>query len=420
VYAYHTPAGFGGGYDLVQNAQRVREFLDFMGSSKGPEVTEFREKYSKHLIDSYVLDPAAANNFARRDAAAGMAANLLAGDLGRPEIATRMLASYSPEQRKTILECAARSNGLFGEEVLKNPASDRYIDVRDIRVPDGAAMLMLAVAGTDSADADKIAVELARMPVTLPRLFEGMGAGNRVDALTLVVTRHHRPVLDALTQYDGTYIGDEKNPNLQQYMQNASDLGALFKMTLFNPKSTYSSLLQDQIVAYAGDLARTINQPGPNGDQVGQMAMLQAALTDGVRQGFEQLAKDQAKMKEVLGFLLDLAVSAVPLSKWTSAGLEKVLTDVFGNNPRLKDALKTPFEQLFDKSTGKLTDAGKKALLDSLGVDRGNLEIARNAANKLNEGFMNQISEQDYDRKQVDTDYKLILVGISTIRSKEK
>ena len=31
---------------------------------------------------------------------------------------------------------------------------------------------------------------------------------------------------------------------------------------------------------------------------------------------------------------------------------------------------------------------------------------------------MNQISKGDYDRKQVDTDYKLIVIGISTIREK--
>jgi hypothetical protein len=285
-------------------------------------------------------------------------------------------------------------------------------------VPDGAQSLMLGVARTQSAQADRIALDFARMPTSAPGVFEGVGAKDRVDALTLAVASHHKPVLDALTDYDNTYIGNESKPNLQQYMQNASDLGALFKLTLFNPDSTYSASLQEKMVGYAGELAKTINNPGANGDEVGHMAMLQAGLTDGVRQGFEQLARDQAKVKETLGFLLDLAVSAVPFGKMTSDGLQKVVTETFGNNPRLQEALKAPLEKLVDQGSGKLTDEGKKALLDSLDTPHRNLEIARSAANTLNETFMKQVSPSDYDRKQIDTDYKLILVGITTIRGK--
>jgi hypothetical protein len=408
------------GYDKAQNAQRVREFFDFMESSEGPEATKFRQNYARHLIDNYVLDVKATDNVEQRNAAAGLAANLMGGDIGHPEIATRLLAQYSPEQRKTILDTASYSSGLYGEESLKGDASARQIDPRDICLPDGGTMLMLAVAGDRSPAADKLAIEMARLPGNSPSLFEGFGGKNRVDAMTLVVSNHSRPVLDALTNYDNHYIGDEKNPSLHQFMQNASDLGALFKLTMFNPDSHWSKGLQDEVVEYSRSLAKTINEPGANGDEANQLAMLQAGVTDGVRKGYQKLADDDARQKEAIGFLLDLGFAAVPVGKWTSGAMEKGLVDMFGDSPAVREALKTPLEQMVDKTTGKLTDQGKKAILDSLGKERGNLEIFKSTANQLNEAFINQIDKKDYDRNDIKMNYNVILDGIDKVRNREK
>lgn len=148
--------------------------------------------------------------------------------------------------------------------------------------------------------------------------------------------------------------------------------------------------------------------------------LLQASLADGVRQGYQQLADQRDKQKEVLGFIVDLAVAGLPISKWTSSGIKSALAETFGNNPRLQQALQVPLEQMFDKTTGKLTDQGKKDIVDALGTEEGSLEIAKNAANQLNESLMKQINPDDYDRKQIDTDYKLVWIGISTIRDKKR
>ncbi len=411
----------GNTIDQVGDAQRLRQFLDFMDSADGPEAAQFRQKFAQHLIDDYVLNSAASfNDPQRRDAAAGLAANLLAGDVGNPQIAAEGLAKYDDGQLKSIMEAAARSNNLYSETVLKSAAGERQLDARDICVPDGAAALMLAVASKDSPEADQAAVKMSRLAASAPDVFEGIGAEDRVDALTLAVTNHDKAVLDALTDYDGKYIGTVDNVDLMQYMQNASDLGALFKLTLLDPKSSYSNLLQQKVVDYAGGLTKQINSPGPDDVQVGRMAMLQASLADGVRQGYQQLADQKEKQKEVLGFIVDLAVAGLPISKWTSSGIKSALAETFGNNARLQQALQVPLEQMFDKTTGKLTEQGKKAIVDALGAEEGSLEIAKNAANQLNESFMKQINPDDYDRKQIDTDYKLVWIGISTIRDKKK
>lgn len=420
LLAGYKNSGLGGSYDPVESSQHLREFLDLMDASKGPEAREFRQKYAQHLIDQYVLNEAAAfNNPMLRDAAAGLATNLLGGDLAHPQTAAEGIAKYDGSQLKTIMEAAARSNGLYSEEVLRGQADERGIDARDIFVPDGAAALMLSVASEGSPAGDKAAVKLSRLAASAPDAFKGQGAENRVNALTLAVSNHHKAVLDGLTDYDRKLIATVDDVNLQQYMQNASDLGALFKLTLFDPKSKYSNLLQQKITDYAGDQSKQINQSGPNDEAAGHMSMLQASLTDGVRQGYQQLADDKAKQQEMLGFIVDLAVAGLPISKWTSSGIKKVLSETFGDNPKLQEALKTPLEQMFDKTTGKLTDAGKKAIVEALGQEEGNLEIAKNGANQLVESFMNQIDPNDYDRGKIETDYNLILIGIGTIRDRK-
>jgi hypothetical protein len=411
-----------GSFDQVENAKRVREFIDFASSSNSSETQQFRQDYAKHLLDEVVLNKAVGyNNPVERDAAAGLAANLLASN--SPEATVKLLAGYDKDL-PAILDAAARSNSIYGADVLKVPASDRRLDSKDIAPYDGATLLMLSVARADKSPndpaldkaLDTVSLDLGRLPSSNPAIFEGPGGKDRVDALTLAFTRHPEPILNELTKYDSTYIGGTEKPDLQQYMENASELGALFKLTLFSPDSTYREGLQAKVVDYAGGLAAQINQPGAGGDAVGRMAMLQAGLTDAVRQGYQELAKDEKARKQVLGFVMDLALSALPAGKWVSGAAEKVILDTFGNNPRLQEALKGVSGKLIDGTTGKITDAAKEKILSTLGSEAGSVEIAKNAVNQLNENFMKQLDEKDYDRNQVQTTYNQILNGISIAR----
>jgi len=119
-----------------------------------------------------------------------------------------------------------------------------------------------------------------------------------------------------------------------------TELGTLFKTTLFNPDSSYRSLLQGKVVQYAGDLKNEVNQAGPNQDAAGHLAMLSASLTDGVRQGYTELAKDEAAKKEMLGMVVDIAL----------AGFDAVL----GDKPNQIDKQRPDVEV----SAADLLDAG--------------------------------------------------------------
>ena len=422
---YYNVAGFGTAPDRIQNAQDMRKFVDFINSSNGPEVAEFREKYAQHLIDQYVLNPAVGyNNPQQRDAAAGLAGNLIGGDISRPDIAAKTLAKYDFDQVRTIMESAARSNGIYGEDAIKGEAATRVdpsngqpYNARDISVPNGAALIMDSVGLSTSANADKVATEIARLPANASSIFDSKSIGGKdnTDALTLMVTNHSKPVFDTLAKYDDTYIGDKDNPNLQQYMKNGSELGTLFKTTLFNPDSTYRGLLQDKVTQYAGELKNEVNQPGPNQDAAGHLAMLSASLTDGVRQGYTELAKDEAAKKEMLGMVVDIALAGLPVSKWAAKPVEDLIKNTFPSQS-MQEALNGLAGKLIDAPVGKLNDAAKKAIVDALGKSEGNLAIAQNLSNDLHNAFFNQVSSSDYDREFAQVSYNQILNGIQLAR----
>jgi len=410
---FFTNGGLGAGPDTLQNAQNLREFIDFFNVSSGPEVAAFRETFGKHLIDQYVLNPAVGyNNPSQRDAAALLATNILGFDNNRPEIAVNALQGYDAGQLKTIMESAARADGSLGQEAIKGLAESRGLDPRDASVYDGGTLLMLAVARTDSPAADKLAVEFAKMAHDAPSVFEGPGGKDRIDALTLTVSSHSKAVFDVLTNFDTTNIQGKSDTNNLQFKENATDLGALFQLTLFNPDSTYSATLQGKIVDYATGLTTAINQPGSNTEEIGRLAMLQASLSDAITQGYDKLNADEAKKKELIGFVVDLALSALPVGKWTSASVEKVIVDTFANNPKLQDALKGLSGKLIDATTGKLTDEAKKTIVDTLGKQEGSLEIAKNSVNHLNQMFAGQITDAA-DQTDLKTNYVTIYEAIT-------
>jgi len=415
IWGYGPP---GSGGDPVESARRMRSFVDFFSSSTGPETQAFRANYGKHLIDQYVLNDAVGyHDPQRRDAAAGLAANLLAGDTSRPDIATDMLGSYEFDQLKTIMESAARSNDLFGNDALRPHAQSRMLDVRNIALPNGSALLMDVVAMSHSSKADAVAANLARLPANAPAIFDAKRYGGRdnVDALTLVVAGHPNAVLDARSRYDETYIGDAKNPNLQQYMVNGAELGALFRTTLFNPDSTHRNMLQDSLTKYAVQLERAVNQSGPNRDAAGRLSMLSAALTDAVRQSNIELAKNEAAKKQFLGMAVDIALAGLPAGKWTSAAAEKLIEQAF-TSQRVQGTLKGLSGKLIDTTTGRLTEEAKRRIVDALGQGNGNAEIAKNLANTLHDSIFNQISESDYDKEFMQNAYTDILNGIQLSR----
>jgi hypothetical protein len=123
------------------------------------------------------------------------------------------------------------------------------------------------------------------------------------------------------------------------------------------------------------------------------------------------LAKNEAARKQLLGMAVDIALAALPVGKWASSAAEKLIAQAF-TGQHVQAALK----ELSGQLTGQLTDKAKEKIVDALGKDTGNAEIAKNLANSLHEGIFNQVSEADYDKEFMQNAYTGILSGIQLSR----
>lgn len=406
----------GTSFDKVADAQRVRQFLDFIDSSSSPDVAQFRQKYAQHLLDQYVLNGSVANqNPFQRDAAAGLAANLLGGDISRPELVVNTLMhggpqgkGYSPDQIQTFMQAAARSNGLYGEDILKVPAQDNHLDVRDICVPNGAALLMDEVGLTKGPDADALALQMAQLAKNAPDIFDKSHAGYQanVDSLTLMATNHSQYILDQLTTKNSDYTGTVGDPNSQQFITNGQQLAALFKTAMFNPDSYYRQNLGDAVKQYATGLKdQVLNKTDPVANGVhtsasNHLAMLFGSLDEGVRLGYTQMAADQKAKKDLWGMAVDIALAGIPASKWAEKPVTDWIENAFQGNSYVQDALKGATGKLIDTPYGKLTDSAKAALVNALvqSGDDKNQAAYKVFANSLRDGVINQMADNNVNK----------------------
>ena len=388
----------GHGYDQrIENAEQAAELLDFINSSDGPEVAEFRETYARHLIDNYVLDDNVqlSDDQVSREAAAGIAALLLGGDASRPEIAVNVLSDLTPEQRATFYGYAADSKNLFSEGELQSVLlhSPRYdydeASVAALAQPDALATVIGAIADADGADATALAVELSRLPEQKADWFssdhDGRGFGqhgyeDRANAMSSLFANHSDAILDELSEYDDSGargVDDDASTDRKQYEVNGRDLSALLELTVFNSdveeanRAAVRSEVLDYVDEQAGIIEDSRSLPDSQGYQEasGRLVVLSAATEVAVDRGFEQLKADREAQKEAIAFVVDLALAAAPLPDKITSLTSDTINELFTDNPLVKDALNGLTGEIIDSATGQLTDAAKEQLYENLDSD---------------------------------------------------
>lgn len=384
IYNY---AGYG--YDQrLEHAADVDALLEFLGSSDGPEVAQFREEYSQHLIETYVVDDNVqlSDDNASREAAAGLAALLMGGDPANPDIAVDVLARLTPEQRTTFFDYAADSKNLFGKESLEYLENYGDVSVDDVSQPDPLATVINAVANSDTYAAGDLAAEIARYPQSNSawfgddhddRGFPQSGYESRADAMTALLAGHSDAILDALTADNDTGARSVDDTDLTHREANGRDLGALLELTVFNADAdaTTVAAARSEILDYVGEQSRAIDRSSslPNSEGYleasNRLVVLSAATYVAVDNGFEQLAADQKAQQEAIAFMVDLALAAVPLSSRLSSAASGTISELFANNPLVSEALDGLTGEVIDQATGQLTDAAKDQLYEALESD---------------------------------------------------
>lgn len=381
---------YGGyGYDnRIESAEDVAALLDFLDSSSGPEVAEFREQYAQHLIENYVVDDNVqlGDSGASREAAAGIAALLMGGDPANPDIAVNVLSRLSAEERATFYDQAADAKNLFAEEELLGLTYYDEARAAELSQPDPLATVIQAIADSDAYAANGLAAEFARFPQAQSgwfgdghddRGFGQYGYEERVNAVTSLLSQHSDPILDALTADTDTGARSIDDTDLTHREANGRDLGALLELTVFNPDTDLAQRegARDQILDYVDEQAQAIerSRTAPNSEGFEEasdrLVVLSAATNVAVDRGFEALASDRAAQQEAIGFIVDLALAAVPLSSRLSAAASGTISELFADNPLVKDALDGLSGQIIDQTTGQLTDEAKQALYENIGSD---------------------------------------------------
>ncbi len=417
--AWMAPSGLSDVDGYVENARHMRDFAElFSGPQYSAAVSEFRNAYSQHLIKNYASNDKL-SNYEQRDYATMQAAVLLNGDSARGDITAQTLNELPEDQLHTFMSRLADVSPMYGNEFLKNITGSSAVAMRDnltakdIALHDQYAGLMSQVAGVGTSDAEAAAVKLARLPALDEDAFKDNP--DRANALAQLFNAHTTPILDQLSDFDDKQAANSDDPDKFAYMQNASELGSLFKATMFNPDSSSSTSVQASVLRYADAQKVLVNSPEGDADARGRLAMLSAASADAITQGFHAIEDDKKAQQDLIGFIADVALAGVPMDKLKD-GVAGMLGDVF-DRPAVKDALKGISGELVDSATGKLTDSAKEKLADALGKDETNMLTQQAASNAFRSAILNGIENQDR-YGDVKSDTLTILNGIEAWRDR--
>lgn len=366
--------GIHGHHDMVQSAERVNDFVTLMTASGGATAAEFREKYSTHLIESYVLDQRV--DPLQRSAAAGVAAELLGGRGARPSESVALLDRlHADGNLDTFLEQVQSSADLFGREILEYPAEAALKDVDQVALGDGLAGIMDVVSRSGTPEAAALAVELAQLPSSQPRWFEGGAAEARAEALTGAFLRHDQAVLDAFTVYDRSGSATTSRPNQQGYDVNVLRLGRLLEVTLFNPDAPNAAAVQRSILDYAGELTDRINASRGNENNegfmepAGRLAVLSAGTSESIAIMYDRIAASEQARADAIGFVVDLALAAIPVGSLANDQIKAALAQMMPEGA-IRTAVEGLSGQLVNTATGRLTTEAKAQLASAIGSDR--------------------------------------------------
>jgi len=394
VKGFSGPEGTEGQATAAQN---VREFLDFMQSSTGPEATQFKVNFSDHLLSTYVAGNGSAavqyNHPDQTSVAAAVASNLLSqASVQNPNAATSVLSKYTGQLPQILQAAENGGNWMTLKNVLVN--SDGQL-INNVQVGSGVPQLIDAVAQSPaSATNDAVALAFARLPATTPGLFKSPNgdAQQNMTNLGQLFTTHFQGIMNGLTTYDQSEIGVKNGLTVDQYMENAADLGSLLNVTAFNPNSPWSTDIKTMLINYAGSLKSQLNTPGLSGSTQtklsDQLAMLTASADDALAQRYNDIKAQQQATKDTVTFIANLALAGIPVGDLAKDKVAGLISDAFGDySGKISNALTRVSKNLVDTGTNTLSTDAQNALVDALGPNTTQFLSQEKATSSLKTSF---------------------------------
>ncbi|GGL11611.1 hypothetical protein [Caulobacter rhizosphaerae] len=365
-----------------QYADNINQFLEFFGSSPSPEVAQFRQNYANHLIDTYVENPKQ-QNYDVRDAAAHFATQILADRAAPRELASQVLFDRygaNPDGFRAFAQYAAQGGLYTSEAYLQNITEMWGGDEQASRYAIDDPVIALAQAADGyrgnvpthlvpplaTEASDWLATELTGLVANPPELsntHESLATTERTQAITSAFITHSDAVLDRFTNPD---VESEhyRDTDMNQWQYNLDTFSGFLQRTMFASDVIGGAAVRDKVLDYIGD-QRAIVESGANPGNLSEqrIALLSATTVEAVRNIQSDIAAEKAEREELIGFTVDLALTALPLPSKANDAVTGALGQLFGAGP-IGTAVKDFSGQLVDAGTGRLTDEAKAWLTE--------------------------------------------------------
>lgn len=414
-------SGAVGPMGLTPDPGQLDALIGTLTGSNSPYSSQFIEKFAADVLGERVFadPPVLLPN--EQGAYAGVLLNAL-DQAGGSTAVNNVLSQLTPEQRTAL---------------------------RDVVSADGIAFTGPMVDGANVRDPMAILIETvsrhgtAAEVVDLVRFVGQHASGNalenqyfdhdnkpldaRAEALGELFATHADTILADLTVANPTQTTGSANDRSTVVGENLAALSNLVRITGLNPDNSRAQQVMDAIGEFTAENIRLGNMPensDANGDGTvdaadieaidagnGRAAMIGAVMQDAVSAGYADLRDDIAARDAFVGFLLDVAVSAIPVAGDLAAGsisrqVKEALNLSDAVEEQIASSLSAIPKELLTNGQGALTDQAKNAIIEALPEDYQYLEGIKGESNTFIEDTILGASSRDYQITESISDYR--------------
>ncbi|HVI59080.1 MAG TPA: hypothetical protein VM619_09455 [Luteimonas sp.] len=415
-------SGAVGPLGLSPDASQLESLVQTLTDSNSGYSSQFIEKFAGDVLSQRVFAEPRILTPAEQGAYAGVLLNALSQSGG--STAVHNVLSQLPAEQQSALRDAVGGEGL----AFRNPAYD------DAGVRDPMAILTEAVSrhGTSSEVLDLVNYVNAHSSgdIIENQFFDSDNKpyDERAEALGELFVTHSDTILKDLTVANPTQTSGSTNDRATVVGDNLAALSNLVRLTGLNPDNSHSAAVMSALGDFASENIRIGNMAentDANGDGKvddadiqaidtgnGRAAMIGAVLQDAVSSGYVDLRADQAAREAFMGFVIDVAVSAIPVGGDFAAKAitDKVSAALGGLSEQVRstiaDSLAAIPKELLTNAQGELTDQAKQAIIDALPEDYQYLEGIKEQSNGFIQNTIIGSSVRDYQITESMSDYR--------------
>ncbi len=413
--------GSFGPLGLTPDPSALNQFLGTLTGSNSPYSSAFVEKFATEMLQERVFSDPPILLPGEQGPLAGILFNAL-DQAGGSTAVNNVLDSLDDEQRTSLRDV------LSAEGVAFTHMADQGGNVRD------PMAILIETVSRHGSDAEV---------VELVQFVDAHSSGNalenhyydidnrpldaRAEALGELFVTHSDTILEQLTVANPAQVTGSANDRDTVVGSNLAALSNLVRLTGLNPDNSRSAAVMDAIGEFTAENIRLGNTPensDVNGDGTidgddtalidagnGRAAMIGAVMQDAVSAGYADLRADIAARDAFVGFLLDVAISAIPVAGDLAAGaiakqVKGALNLSDAVEEQIADSLSAIPKDLLTDAQGALTDQAKAAIIEALPEDYQYLEGIKENSNNFIEAVIIGASDRDYQITESMSDYR--------------